>query len=519
MDQGIGGWISARAMRNGAAVALVDGGSGQRTTYTELEERTNALAGALYRSGVRHGDRVALLATNSPTFLEVVFAVAKAGAVCVPLNFRLSPAELSYILSDSGAATLFVSAGLAKLATAALAGEGVRVTRTIALSTTEEDAHPHESLTAFVDEADADFYGADVSERDLCMIMYTSGTTGRPKGAMLTHSNMLWNAINMISAGEGLLSSDVTLSAAPLFHIGAMGIFTLPLIYLGGTVVTIEQFDPAVTLEIMQRERATVMFLVPVMWSALTRCPEIDTFDPSHLRWVISGGSPCPIPVLEFFGQRGWTLMEGFGLTETAPTCTVLDAEHVLEKAGSIGRAVRHVECRLVDEGDRDVAVGDVGELLLRGRNVFIGYWGLPQQTAQALRGGWFYTGDLGRVDHDGFITLVDRKKDMIISGGENVYPIEVERVLTEHPQVADVAVIGLPDAKWGETVMAVIVPEPDAEVDGPALIEWCRHRLAHFKAPRSIEVVAELPRNATGKLLKRTLREQYTGSTTSLHR
>ncbi len=514
MDAGIGSWLAIRAAQNGTKIALVDGPSGARTTYAELQQRSVELAGSLFRAGVRQGDRVALLSTNRPAFMEVVFGVAKLGAILVPLNYRLSPAELAYMLADSGAGTLFVSPDLADLAAKALQHDDVRVSRTIELGSAST---AHEPLPDFVTEGE--FCGADVAERDVCMIMYTSGTTGRPKGAMLTHGNMLWNAINILSAEGGLLHSDITLSVAPLFHIGGMGAFMLPSLYLGCTVVIIGQFDPVQALEIMERERVSVTFMVPAMWSAIMHTRQIESFDSSNIRYVHSGGAPCPIPILRFFRERGWPFFEAFGMTETSPTCTVLGAGHTISHAGSIGRPLQHVECRIVDDTDQEVADETAGELLIRGRNVFIGYWGMPRESAAALRGGWFHTGDLAKRDGDGFITLVDRKKDMIISGGENVYPIEVERVLTEHPHVADVAVIGVPSEQWGETVMAVIVAKENSAPDPDELIEFCRCHLARYKAPRQVKLVSELPRNATGKLLKRVLRECYAGTEVQLYR
>lgn len=505
MDAGIGGWIVRHAQQRGDKAALIDGPTGALTTYAELEQRTGDLAASLYHAGVRRGDRIALLSTNSPAFMEAVFAVARLGAILVPLNYRLAADELGYILQDSGAMMLFVSPELTDAAGAALDLPAIPVRRTVVLGPATAR---FESVDDFV--TDEPFHGADVAERDVCMIMYTSGTTGHPKGAMLTHENMLWNAVNMLSAGEGLRRTDVTLSAAPLFHIGALGIFTLPLLYTGGTVATVGQFDPAQTLEIMQREQVTVMFLVPAMWAAVMRTPGVEDFDARHIRCAISGGSPCPLPVIRFFRDKGWRFMEGFGLTETAPVSTVLEADHVTDKAGSIGRPVMHEQCRIVDDADRDVTDDTIGELLIRGPNVFVGYWGKPRETAQALRGGWFYTGDLARRDAEGFISIVDRKKDMVISGGENIYPVEVERVLIEHDAVTDVAVIGVPDDKWGETVMAVIVAESDSSPDPQALIAFCRERLAGYKTPKHVEIVDELPRNATGKLLKRTLRQRF---------
>jgi fatty-acyl-CoA synthase len=347
------------------------------------------------------------------------------------------------------------------------------------------------------------------------VIIYTSGTTGVPKGAVLTHDNMLWNAINVAIAGPGLGGTDTTIAAAPLFHIGALGLSALPLVYAGGTVVVVPSFDPAAFVDLMAREGVTTQFLVPAMWAALTRLPALPELP--ALRFVISGGAPCPVTVIEHFTALGWAFTEGFGMTELSPAALFLDVADVLTHAGSVGRPFMHVDARLVDETGADVGVGEVGELVLRGPTVFAGYWNRPEATAEVLRDGWFHSGDLGVSDAEGFVTLVDRKKDMIITGGENVYPVEVEQVLHRHPAIADVAVVGVGDEQWGETVLAVVVAQ--GSLDPEEVIAFARERVAHFKAPRRVEVVDELPRNATGKLLKRVLRERFAGHAAAVAR
>jgi acyl-CoA synthetase (AMP-forming)/AMP-acid ligase II len=269
----------------------------------------------------------------------------------------------------------------------------------------------------------------------------------------------------------------------------------------------------------MSRERATMQFLVPAMWAALMAVPDFDSYDLSSLELAVSGAAPCPMPVLEYFQGKGVSFQEGYGLTETAPGATLLDADHVKEKSGTIARALFHVQLRIVDETDRDVATDTVGEVIVRGPNVFAGYWGKREATAEAFRGGWFHTGDLGRMDADGFVTLVDRKKDMIITGGENVYPIEVEQVLYRHPAVREVAVVGVPHEKWGETPIAVVALEIDGQANADELIGYARERLAHFKCPTRVEYVSELPRNATGKVLKTALRKDYGGQESAVNR
>ena len=524
MDAGIGSWVAGRAFRDPAGTALIDGDTGRRRTFAELHSRTSALAGALWRRGVRRGDRVAMLALNCPEFVEVLLATAKLGAITVPVNFRLTADEVRYVLTDSGASVLLYSSQLAAVAKAAADGLAVH-TLTEIPSASDRAGGGSSEFEELVASGSDGFAEQDVAADDVAVIMYTSGTTGFPKGAMLTHSNLLWQAIHAMGGmGDGLSRYDVTVTAAPLFHIGGLGVYTLPLLYLGGASVILEGFDPAQVIAAIAEHKATVMFLVPAMWVALSRCPELDRPDLTPPRQSIVGGAPSPLPMLEFFIARGWNFAEGFGMTETAPGCSVLDREHVVSKAGSIGQPLTHLRWKLVDDADREVPAGTVGELIVQGPNVFVGYWGKPAETAEAMRGGWFHTGDLGRMDSDGYVTLVDRKKDMIITGGENVYPIEVEQVLFTHPGVDDVAVIGVPDEQWGESVTAVVVrasgsPESGSPASGDELIAWVRDRLAHFKCPRRVEFVDELPRNATGKLLKRELRATYGGTSASLTR
>jgi acyl-CoA synthetase (AMP-forming)/AMP-acid ligase II len=519
MDRGIGSWVTARARLAPEAVAFVEAGA--ETTYGEFAERTDRLGRALLELGVRRGDRVGVLLLNSVAFMEVVFATAKVGAIAVPINFRLQGPEIAYILDDAGCDVFVYHQPLADLARAARAGSSGRVRHRLVVDTPPEwpAAVPRSLLADELAYADVLEGGddraldMDVDAREVHGIMYTSGTTGRPKGAMLTHANALANARNAVLLPRGPRPTDVTVTAAPMFHIGGLGVHSLPLFWVGGRNVIVPTFDPPAFLSALAEYRVTVQFLVPAMWAALMRVPEFDQYDLSALEMCLSGGAPTPLPIIEFFNDRGITFQEGFGMTETAPSVTVLMPEHIRAKLGSIGRPLQYVETRLVDDDDRDVAVGEVGELLIRGENVFAGYWMLPEATAEAFRGGWFHSGDLGKVDEDGFITLVDRKKDMIISGGENVYPVEVEQVLVRHPAVREVAVFGVPDDRWGETVVAAVAC--DADVTAEELIGFSRERLAHFKCPTRIEVLDELPRNATGKVLKRELRATF-GSTES---
>ncbi|SHV23021.1 acyl-CoA synthetase (AMP-forming)/AMP-acid ligase II [Mycobacteroides abscessus subsp. abscessus] len=509
MQRGIGHWVTRRSFLNAGRTALIS--NGEHITYADLDRRTNQLAAALIALGVRKGDRVAVLLVNSAEFIEVLLGCAKIGAITVPLNVRLAAPEIGYILADSGADVLIFHEPLAAQATTAVTESRARVRHIVRAGGVP--ATGELSYDDLISGGTLDAINGDVEGRDPAFIMYTSGTTGRPKGAILTHDNLLWNAINVLGTDIGVRGDDVTAAVAPMFHIGGLGVHTLPLLYVGGTSVIIPAFDPRATLQAMADHQVTIQFMVPAMWAALMKVPDFDSFDLSALRFAMGGGSPVPLTVIDFMRERGVPFTEGFGMTETAPLVTVLDAENTSTRAGSIGRVAMHVDARIVDDHDLDVAIDTVGELIVRGPNVFTGYWMKPEASAEAFRGGWFHTGDLGRMDAEGYITLVDRKKDMIISGGENVYPIEVEQVLFRHPAVLDAAVIGGADAKWGERVVAVVVTQPAVEApSAQEIVAWCRERLAHFKCPRDVHFVDELPRNATGKLLKTELRTQFTG-------
>ena len=517
MDNGIGSWVSIHALRNARRVAFVDGDTGAELTFADLERRTNALADALRRKGVRRGDRVALVVLNSPYMLEVLFAVAKLGAIAVPANYRLSAPEIHFILEDSASCLAFASTQV--LETVRTAAEGTYVREVVEIPSAERrlaaEASPYEDLVSSGSTARAEI---DVRHDHISMLMYTSGTTGFPKGAMLTHGNHLWNAVHYTQLAEGLTPQDISLTVAPMFHIGGLGVFTLPLVYLGGKSVIFESFAPGPWLDAVERHRPTMAFAVPAMWAAV-HAAGLDGRDLGSLRSALSGGAPCPVVLIEAFVQRGVAFNEGFGLTETAPACTALATADVLTHAGSIGKPVNHVDLRIVDEGDHDVPVGEVGELLIRGPNVFVGYWGRPDATREALRDGWFHSGDLARVDEDGYYTIVDRKKDMVITGGENVYPAEVEQALYRHPAIAEVAVIGTPDERWGEAVTAVVALKPGESLTEADLVAWVRERLAHFKCPRVVSFVDVLPRTATGKVLKRELREKWAADGAAVHR
>ncbi|HEY9723981.1 MAG TPA: long-chain fatty acid--CoA ligase [Oscillatoriaceae cyanobacterium] len=490
-----GDWLKRWAMYTPEKTAVVEEATGRRVSYRTLNERADRLAWVLRRQyGIGKGDRVAVLAHNCLETLDLFFATGKLGAILVPLNFRLVPAELRVILADSGARVLFVDDTFA-----ASAPE-------LGAETVQRLGAPYEALLAEAPETPPT--PAEVALDDPHLILYTSGTTGRSKGAVLTHGTITWNAINT-QVGWDLRHDDVTLTHTPFFHTGGFNVLTTPLLHRGGTVVLMRQFDAARSLDLIELERCTVVFAVPTMFQMMLESPNFAARDLSSVRFFISGGAPCPVSLIEAYAQRGLTFKQGYGLTEAGPNCFTLDARDAVRKAGSVGFPNMHVEVRVLDDDGRDVAPGEVGELVIRGPHVFPGYWNNPEATAQALRDGWLHTGDLVRRDEEGYTFIVDRKKDMIISGGENIYPAEIEQHLHAHPAIAEAAVIGVPHAKWGEVGKAIVALREGTSLDEAEVLAYLSERLARYKLPKSVAFVGALPRNASGKVLKAMLRER----------
>jgi fatty-acyl-CoA synthase len=507
-------WVARHADTRPGRIALAFGD--RRTTYAELHAQIDRVASGLRERGVRKGDRVVAMLLNCPEFFELLMACNRLGAIFVPVNFRLSAAEVAFLIDDSAPEIFVYQTPFRPVAEAYAARGGARQPLRVELG--EASPPGAEPYAALVRGGGPVLVPAPLLESDPAIMMYTSGTTGRPKGALLSHGNILWNNVQVlhaISVGD----DDVNYTVAPLFHIGGLNVLTGPLIYKGATTIIDDQFEPRRALAAMAAHRVTAAFMVPAMWAALSRAPDFDSYDLTRLRTCLVGGAPCPLPVLEFFQSRGFRFQEGFGMTETAPIVSVLAAEDVVRKNGSVGKPCIHVEVRVVDEADREVARGGVGELVVRAPNVMLGYWNRPDASAEALRGGWMHTGDLARVDEEGFVYIVDRKKDMIISGGENVYPAEVEQVLVRHPKVLEVAVIGLPDERWGETVAAVVACKPGESLALDELRAFCEGKLAHYKQPLALCPVDALPRNATGKVLKTELRERFAGTRAAVWR
>ena len=491
----------------------------ERFTYAHLADRVGRLAGALRRAGVRAGDRVAFLSTNCHRLLEAYYGVIEAGAVLLPLNIRLAPQELAYILNDAGARVLFLQSHFRELV------ESFRSRLTTVKAFYSLDAAAgvdwlsgknYEALLS-----DAPSYRADVmqvDENSLAELFYTSGTSAEPKGVMLTHRNIYLHALNAALA----LHTDneaVELHTIPLFHANGWGVAHF-LTLLGGKHVMIQRFDPREVFQLINAERVDYCSLVPAMATALVNCPERQKYDLSSLKRITLGGAAAsPTLIREVEEKLGCTCFSGYGLTETAPVLSIspmkpdLNWEEDQRFVQSMtGYAIPGVELRVVDQNDQDVPRDgqSMGEIIARSDGVMAGYWQQPEATADVLRGGWFHTGDMATWNEDGYILIVDRKKDIIVSGGENISSLEVEKILLSHPAVLEVAVLPVPDHMWGEVPKALVVLKPGTHAGEIELIEHCRLRLAHYKCPRSVEYIDSLPRTGTGKVLKRDLRKKY---------
>ncbi len=473
-------------------------------TYSELAGRVWRLAAALQAQGVCSGDRVGYVGVNHPQFIETMIAAWTLGAIFVPLNFRLTGEELTYIINDAGIHTLVVDDTLRPVVEPVRA----RLTcRNFVAAESAQDGWLH--IDTLIESHQPLDMLVSAGQHDTAVIMYTSGTTGRPKGAMLTHGNLLWN--NLSSGLDiSIHKEDITLVAAPLFHIGGLNVTMLGSLQNGCCVVLHRGFDAKQSLVDIERYQCTTMFGAPAMFLFMAQQPAFADTDLSSLRMLIVGAAPVPRSLLDIYSKRDVALNQGYGLTETSPFVSFLTSEHLESKMGSAGKANIMGEVRIADANGDSLAPGEVGEILFRGPNLMKGYWNKPQATAEAIDNrGWFHTGDAGYMDDDGFLFISDRVKDMVITGGENVYPAEVESVLFEHVSIREVAVIGLPDEKWGEAVTAVVALNDGSTLTIKELRDFCDGKLARYKLPLHLHQVAALPRNPAGKVLKFELREQ----------
>ena len=499
-------WIAHFSRRTPDKCAAIDLGSERRLSYAQFDARISRLATHLRdKLGVTRGDRVAVLALNTTDALEVQFACGRIGAVFLPLNTRLTVPELQFIVGDSSPKVMIHDTDLAEVA--------LTVAKLCNISS---------ALLFGVDGSyEAAIAGSkpihrfeDVTHDDISTIMYTSGTTGLPKGAIITHGMTFWNCVNL--GGPAYISpSSVLLTVLPLFHTGGLNCYTNPVLHAGGTVLIMRAFDPGLALQLINDPARGInqFFGVPSIYQFMAQHPAFATSDFSRLVIGGVGGAPMPVPLLKVWEERGVALQQGYGMTETSPAVLTLDKEDAARKAGSSGKPVLHTEVRIVRPDGTDAGVGELGELWVKGPNVTPGYWNRPEANASSFTDGWLHTGDATRIDEEGFYYIVDRWKDMYISGGENVYPAEVESVLHQLTAIAEAAIIGVPNEQWGEVGMAIVAVKPGHTLTPAEIHAHCAANLARFKCPRLIEFVDALPRNATGKIHNPTLRKNFGAS------
>lgn len=493
----------------------------KRYTYQEFSNRISRLAHGLSQLGIRKEDKVAILHPNCHYFLEAYYGISLIGAISVPINYRLSPGEITFILKDSESKALIVDPMFQKTVEAIQeetpqikkwiwTGDG-KVNRGNRDLSYEEWIH---------NSKEGPFPEISIDEEDLAQIYYTSGTTGRPKGVMLSHKNVMTHALGTI-AEIHLTDRDVWIHVAPLFHL-ADAWATWAITWVGGTHVLIREFDPKVVLETIQKEKVTLTNLIPTMLNLMVNHPDVGRFDYRSLRVLLSGGAPiAPEVVRKIIETFKCDYIQTYGMTETSPYLTLsilknhlktLPPEEQLKIKSKTGREFIAVELKVVNDKGEEVRKDEkeVGEIIVKGDIVTRGYWKLPEETEKAIKDGWLYTGDLAVMDEEGYVTIVDRKKDMIVTGGENVYSTEVENVLYMHPSILECAVIGVPDPKWGEAVKGIVVLKPGHKATEEEIIRFCKERMAHYKAPKSIDFIEALPRTGSGKIHKKGLRDKY---------
>ena len=513
MFNNIGLLLSKRAAITPQNEAFVEWERQRRFTFAELNERANRVASVLLDEGVKPGDRVATLLKNGIEFVETYFAIAKLGAVMVPVNWRLVAPEIRYILNDSGATALVFDADFDEIAGVLQneCGDSAPVNSWLRVDNGKAAPGPwcldHDRLLA-AGRPEEPPIGA--TDDDNLFIMYTSGTTGHPKGVVHSHDGMLWSQLTSMATSD-MRGDDRFLLPLPMFHVGCLNPVSL-LVHRGGTGIIMRELDIGSMYRCISAEQVSIFMAVPAVLQFMLQAPERVECDISSLRWVATGAAPVPVSLLNSWAELGVSIHQAYGLTESCGPGTLLLPADAAAKVGSCGRPQMHTEAKIVNSRGETLPMGseEPGELLLAGRHIMKEYWNKPEASKEALQDGWLYTGDICTWDSEGFITICDRKKDMIISGGENIYPAELENVLAANPEVYEAAVIGVASAKWGETPLALIVPAPDCHPTADSLKKWCKAHLAGYKVPQLYELVDALPRNPSGKLLKPKLREQF---------
>jgi len=501
MSINLGSYLANRAILNPDKEALVC--EDARFTWSEANGRANQLGYAMKKLGVAPGDRVGLLALNEPEYLEMFYGLGKIGAILVPMNYRLAGPEMEYILNDSGCKVFVFGPEYVDIVDSIR--KNIPAEQFVALmDEPPEWALSYRALAEKEPTEEPELVGGD---DDVLTILYTSGTTGRPKGAMLTHNNYFFSATNLLATVGDL--GETAMLVLPLFHIGGIG--NAPLApQVGLRTVMLKSLDPKRMLELIQEEKVNVFGSVPALLQILKMIPDFEKYDWSSVRKVFVYAAPLPVALLEEYAEAGIEVRNLYGMTESAGSGTVIDGEHAMVKAGSCGLPEFLAEVKVVDDDGNEVGPEVTGEVIMRADFVMLGYWNNAEATAETIKDGWLYTGDIARRDADGYFYIMDRKKDMIISGGENIYPAEIEDLLIRHPKIQDVGVIGYPHEMWGEAVKAIVVIAPGETLTADEVIEWTDGKIGKFKMPKAVTFTDALPRSATGKILKRELREQF---------
>ncbi len=494
-------WLERWALYSNKKIALKDNATKREYSYGDLFALSNRLSHALQtRYGIAYGDRVAVLSQNCLEYVFLYFAVQQLGAILVPINYHLAPREIEFVINDCTPKMLVVQEEYS--AVAAQIAQGVLPQQQLRMHSQDEV----DVLSLAVDPSFATHPpSAGVRFEDPCMILYTSGTTGTPKGALITHKMVFWNSINT-TMRLNITSDDVTLTFAPFFHTGGWHVLTTPFVHRGAKVVLLNSFDAEKVVELCDAEGVTILFGVPTMMKMMSETKQFASASLKSVRYAIVGGEPMPIPQIELWQSKGVPIRQGYGLTEVGPNCFSLPEGDAIRKKGSIGFPNFYIDAKIVDDMGNELGPNEPGELLLQSPVVTPGYWNNPQATAEAIRNGWFHTGDIVQKDEEGYFYVVDRKKDMFISGAENVYPAEVEQCLYGHPSISEVAVVGVPDEKWGEVGMAFVVLRPGQHIEKQEVINYCDGKVARFKIPKHVVFLSELPKGGSGKLLRRTL-------------
>ncbi|WP_226675846.1 acyl-CoA synthetase [Mesobacillus jeotgali] len=491
-------WLETRASLTPEAAAIADAGTGQEWSYREVNDRAKAIAAWMDSNGVKKGDRIALLAPNGICYFDLLFACGKIGAIFVPLNWRLSIDELAFIIKDCEPTFLAFHSNFTKEVTTIWG---------------EEDRCIQINGTRFSRLMEQFFAGPcemneiNLDEEDPLAMIYTGGTTGKPKGAVLSHRAIIWNSISTITSWN-LTNEDTTVTYLPLFHTGGLNALSIPILMAGGKVVLANDFTPEKAIDNLIKYKSTIVLFVPTMHHMLVKSQQFLEAEFLDMKLFLSGGAPCPLEIYEAYKKKGISFKEGYGLTEAGPNNFYIDPSEANVKRGSVGKPMLFHSIKLLDENESEVPAGQVGELVIKGKHTFSYYWKNKTATDHAWKDGWLHTGDLAKKDEDGYYYIVGRKKEMIITGGENVYPLEIEHWLCAHPLIREAAVVGIPDEKWGEVVTAFIVLEEGAVLGEQEAKMHCREKLGGYKIPKVIQTIGQMPKTHVGKIDKKQLKE-----------